>query len=228
MAEANFSLMGCRELVLPTESRFESHVKALEESVTSGPEFTFDLAKSLVESVCKTVLSDLGFPADPGWDAPRLLKETTMRLDLLPRGHPKQAEGREAVIKANRGLIQAIQGLCELRNLYGSVSHGKDVADAQLEERQAWLAAQAADTIASFLFRAHRDALTRSPGARVYYNDHQDFNQWLDDQYEPVTIGTESFLVSRILFHAAPGAYRTALNDYLTTPPEADAEEPTG
>ncbi|HVT11376.1 MAG TPA: abortive infection family protein [Fimbriimonadaceae bacterium] len=227
MAEVTptFTLMGCRELVLPSESRFEAHMTALEESVGVGPEFTFDLAKSFVESVCKTILADLGLPADPNWDAPKILSETTNRLQLLPTGHPKPKEGRDALVKATRGLLQTIQGLCELRNLYGTSSHGKDIADARLEQRQAWLAAQAADTIAAFLFRTHRDALRQSPGVRVYYDDHPEFNAWIDDQYDPIAIGEESILASRALYHAATDSYRAALIDYLANPSEEQSEE---
>jgi hypothetical protein len=99
-------------------------------------------------------------------------------------------------------------------------SHGRDTAAARLGQRQAILAAQAADTIASFLYRTHRDALAESPGDRVYYEDHPDFNQWLDDEIDPITIGGETLLPSRVLYHAANNAYKIALTDYLNAPPE--------
>ena len=66
--------------------------------------------------------------------------------------------------KTIRGLLQTIQGLCELRNSYGMASQGRDGFSARLDLRQATLAAQAADTIVSFLYRIHCDALTQTPG----------------------------------------------------------------
>ena len=72
------------------------------------------------------------------------------------------------------------QGLCELRNNYGMASHGRDAFSARLDIRQATLAAHAADTIVSFLYRIHRDALMQTAGARVYYEDHADFNEAFD------------------------------------------------
>ena len=98
-------------------------------------------------------------------------------------------------------------------------SHGRDAAAARLGTRQAMLAAQAADTIASFLFRTHRDALAEAPAERVYYEDHPDFNRWLDEEVDPVVIGRETLLPSRVLFHTATTAYKVALTDFLATPP---------
>src|SRR5690349_1255969 len=126
----------CRATVLPLAIAFEPQVQAIEDSVDRVPDFAFDLSKALVESVCRTVLADLGMPGDPNWDAPKLLRETTDRLTLLPRGHTNAGPARDSIEKAVRGLLQTIQGLCELRNSYGMASHGRDTAAARLGQRQ--------------------------------------------------------------------------------------------
>ena len=185
------------------------------------PDFAFDLSKTLVEAVCKTVLADIGQPADPNWDAPRLLKETTNRLNLLPRDHPNPAKARDSVEKTIRGMLQTIHGLCELRNNYGMASHGRDVFSSRLDLRQATLAAQAADTIFSFLYRIHRDALRQSPGARVYYEDHADFNEAFDSDNELIWLRGLELLPSQVLFHVDQEAYKTLLNDFIA---ERDGE----
>lgn len=94
-------------------------------------------------------------------------------------------------------------------------SHGRDSFTARLDLRQATLAAQAADTIVSFLYRIHRDALTQTPGARVYYEDHSDFNEAFDRDYEVIRLGELELLPSRVLFHTDREAYKTALNEYI-------------
>ena len=190
-------------------------IHAIESALESVPDFAFDLSKTLVESVCKTVLADIGQPADPNWDAPKLLRETTSRLTLLPRGHSNAAKARDSIEKTIRGLLQTIQGLCELRNGYGMASHGRDGFSARLDLRQATLAAQAADTIVSFLYRIHRDALMQLPGARVYYEDHVAFNEAFDRDNETIRLGEVELLPSRVLFHGDREAYKAALNEYL-------------
>ena len=121
-----------------------------------------------------------------------------------------------------RGLLQTIQGLCELRNSFGMASHGRDIAAARLGQRQATLAAQAADTIASFLYRTHRDALAEQPADRVYYEDHPNFNQWLDEEFELVVIGEERLAPSKVLYHTAINSYKLSLTEFLNRPPEND------
>ena len=103
-------------------------------------------------------------------------------------------------------------------------SHGRDINAARLEQRQATLAAQAADTIAAFLYRTHRDALAEQPASRGYYDDHADFNQWLDEKFDTITIGEEPLAPSKVLFHTAINGYKLALTEFLTSPP-AEADE---
>ena len=216
-AHARFQMVGARAAVLdgPIAEAIEQQIQAIENALSSVPDFVFDLSKALVESVCKTVLTDIGQPADPNWDAPRLLKETTNRLALLPRNHPDPAKARDSVAKTIRGLLQTIQGLCELRNSHGMASHGRDGFSARLDLRQATLAAQAADTIVSFLYRIHRDALMQSPGARVYYEDHAEFNDAFDRDNETIRVSELGLRPSEVLFKGDPGAYRAALIEHL-------------
>jgi len=217
VATPRFQMVGSRAAILegPVAEAIEQQIHAIESALENVPDFAFDLSKTLVESVCKTVLADIGQPADPNWDGPRLLRETTNRLALLPRNHPDPAKARESVQKTIRGLLQTIQGLCELRNTYGMASHGRDGFSARLDLRQATLAAQAADTIVSFLYRIHRDALMQTPGARVYYEDHADFNEAFDRDNEPIRLGVLELLPSRVLFHADREAYKAALNEFI-------------
>ena len=220
---SRFQMIGSRSAILegPITEPIELQIEAIENALESIPDFAFDLSKTLVESVCKTVLADIGQPADPNWDAPKLLRETTNRLNLLPRNHPNPAKARDSVEKTIRGMLQTIQGLCELRNSYGMASHGRDVFSTRLDLRQATLAAQAADTIVSFLYRIHRDALRQSPGARVYYEDHPDFNEAFDSDNEFIRLGELELLPSRVLFHVDLEAYRTALSEFIA---ERDGE----
>ncbi len=222
-ATTPFHMVGARSAILdgPIAESIEQQIHAIENALGSVPDFAFDLSKTLVESVCKTVLADIGQPADPNWDAPKLLKETTIRLNLLPRNHPNPAKARDSVEKTIRGMFQTIQGLSELRNEYGMASHGRDAYSARLNLRQATLAAQAADTIVSFLYRIHRDALRKSPGARVYYEDHADFNEAFDSDNELIRLGELELLPSLVLFQVDLEAYKTALNDFIA---ERDGE----
>jgi hypothetical protein len=94
-------------------------------------------------------------------------------------------------------------------------SHGRDGFAARLDLRHATLAAQAADTIVSFLYRIHRDALMQAPGARVYYEDHADFNEAFDRDNEAIRVSELRLRPSEVLFKGDPAAYRAALSEHL-------------
>ncbi len=79
---SRWSALARRCSTVPSPRRSSSRSTPSRTSLSSVPDFAFDLSKTLVESVCKTVLADIGQPADPNWDCPKLLKETTNRLAL--------------------------------------------------------------------------------------------------------------------------------------------------
>lgn len=222
--ETRFQMVGARAALLdgPSIEAVEQQIFAIEKALESVPDFAFDLAKTLVESVCKTILEDIGRPPDPRWDAPRIMRETTTYLSMLPPGHAHVASAQDSIAKTLNGLNTTVQGLCELRSRYGIASHGRDGFSARLGLRQATLAAQAADTIVAFLYRIHRDALSQTPGARVYYEDHAEFNEAFDLDNEIVRIGKLELLPSRVLFHVDREAYKAALNDFIAERDEPD------
>ena len=216
-SQARFQMIGTRAAMRggPIAEAIDQQIHAIENALESVPDFAFDLSKTLVESVCKTVLADIGPLAEPNWDAPKLLKTTTNRLALLPRGHSNPAKARDSVEKTILGLVQTIQGLCELRNGYGMASHGRDDFSARLGRRHATLAAHAADTIVSFLYRIHHDALMQTPGARIYYEDHAGFNEAFDNDNETIRVSELGLRPSEVMFKGDPGAYKAALNDHI-------------
>lgn len=214
---SRFQMTGSRSAMLegPSAEVIEQQIDAIENAMEKVPDFAFDLSKTLIETVCKTVLADIGQSVDPNWDILQLLKETTNRLNLLPRNHPEVRKARGSVEKTLRGMLQTVQGLCEFRNDYGIASHGRDAFYARLDLRHATLAAQAADTIVSFLYRIHRDALIKNPGARIYYEDYAAFNEAFDTENGTIRVSDLGLRPSEVLFKGDPEAYKAALNDHI-------------
>ena len=122
-------------------------VQRLRRGIEDDPELAIGTAKELVETVCKTVLTDLNVEIDPEWSIGRLLKET---LDRVLGEDKADASTR----KIAGGLNTTIAGLAELRNDQGT-GHGHP-AQAVLPDRQAArLAAGAASAVAIFVFEAY-------------------------------------------------------------------------
>lgn len=224
----SFQMYGAREVLDARAAHIEQQIVALEQAVTTNPGLAFDLAKTLLESTCKTVLSECKAGYDGAWELPRLLKETLTQLRLVPIALDGDKEVADSLRKTAGGLQTAIQGICELRNTFGFASHGKDGAFQQLESVQAMLAARAADTIVSFLLRIHRGYGSEDATGVLAYEDHPDFNERIDEIHAPVRILSEEFAPSRVLFDLAPEPYRIHLAEFRASPDseEAETEEP--
>jgi hypothetical protein len=209
-----FVMNGSREVLLTGAAHLERQIVALEAAASSNPGLAFDLAKTLLESACKTVLSERACQYDGGWDLPKLLKETLSQLQLVPDKLGSEADVSDSLRKTAGGLQTTIQGICELRNTHGFASHGKDPTFQELESVQALLVARAADAIVSFVFRVHQGYERRQSPASLAYNDHPKFNEYVDECHEPVQVFKEDFAPSRILFELAPEPYRVYLTEF--------------
>lgn len=226
MAEAGdaiaFVMHGAREAMNNGMSHIEEQIKSIEEAVVKKPGFAFDLAKTLIESVCKTILADRKISFNSDDDLPRLFKVVTTSLPFLPSSASGEIDARKSLKKTLGGLQTAILGICELRNSYGFASHGAEAARPAMDTVQAFMVAQSADAIIGFLHRVHRQEPTTAASKRLGYEDNPDFNGYVDDAHEPVRIFDEEFTPSRILFEMAPEPYRVYLTDYQL---QADSEE---
>jgi hypothetical protein len=129
-------------------------IERLYKAVDDDPAFAIGTAKDLVETACKTILTERGHAIDKSWDLGELVKETRKALRLLPEDVPEAAKGAATVLKLLGSLGNIAQGLGELRNLYGT-GHGKHGKVKGLSQRHARLAAGAASTLATFLFETH-------------------------------------------------------------------------
>lgn len=209
-----FSMIGTREVLSTDAVHFEQMVGAIEQAILENPGLVFDLAKSLIETACKTILKDRGHIYDNMWDLPRLLKETTGNLQLIPDDIDKTVEIDASLKKTLGGLQTAIHGICELRQAHGVASHGKDAYFKQLEHVQALMVARSADVIVNFLFSVHRNYPISKSKRRLVYGELTMFNDWIDDQNESVKVFTFEYKPSEVLYRTDQEAYRDLLNDY--------------
>lgn len=217
----SFVMHGARAAIAGGMIHIEEQVNAIELAVAENPGLAFDLAKTLIESVCRTVLTERAISHDPGDDLPRLFKTVTLTLPFLPASASGEAEVRKSLAQTLNGLHTAIQGVCELRNQCGFASHGAGSPRPVMESVQALLAAESADAIVGFLHRVHLQDRTPPANPQLKYDNNPDFNDYVDDVHERVTIFDEGFEPSRILFELAPEPYRVYLTEFKAGP-EAD------
>ncbi len=124
-------------------------------SIDSDPALALGSSKEMIESVCKTILSERAPDVDSKLEFAPLVKATLKELRLLPDDISDKAKGGDAIKRLLSGMNGALGGLNELRNLYGT-GHGKDGRAKGITPRHARLAAGLAATMAVFLFETHK------------------------------------------------------------------------
>jgi len=109
------------------------------------PEGAITLARSLLESVCKHILDDVGeeYPSDA--DVPKLYHLVSKQLQLAPGQHTEDAFKRIL-----GGCTSVIEGLGTLRNRVGD-AHGTGRRAVKPLARHAGLAVNLAGAMAAFI-----------------------------------------------------------------------------
>lgn len=217
MAEAitaSFVMHGARDAIASGLAHVEQQVRSIELAIAQNPALAFDLARTLIESVCRTVLDERSITYSTDDDLPRLFRMATNVLPLLPRIASGESQTRASLRKTIGGLSTAVQGICELRNQCGFASHGSGSPRPVMEAVQALLAAQSADTIVSFIYRVHRQDRTPAPSPRALYDENSAFNESVDESHATVRIFDVEFRPSEVLFQMEPETYRVYLTEF--------------
>ena len=207
-----FIMRGTRDAMADGLSHVEEQVEGIERAVAENPGLAFDLAKTLIESTCRSVLEAREVDYETDDDLPKLFRAVGQSLPFLPPTASQAADVRKSLKQTLSGLSTAIQGICELRNQCGYASHGSGSPRLAMEDAQALLAAQAADTIIGFLYRVHRQ--DRPPPVAPSFEKNRDFNDYVDDTCEPVIIFDIELKPSEILFQMEPESYWSYLGEF--------------
>jgi hypothetical protein len=227
MLTNGFVMYGARTAVAGGWSHIQEQVDALESAVNENTGLAFDLAKTVIESTCRTILTERHIEFESDDDLPGLFKTVKNNLPFLPASASSNPKVRKSLAQTLGGLSAAIQGICELRNTCGFASHGSGEPRPVLESVQAILAAEATDTIVGFLYRIHTQDREILPSSPDLYDSNADFNEYVDDAHDRVQIYDEDFMPSRILFELAPEPYRLYLAEYKQENPSVSTEDQT-
>lgn len=205
------------EYLLQQKERIEQAV------VRSDTALVLDTAKALLESTLKTIINDrrqLGEADNKEMNQlSRLVKEC-----LVLNRSTKADNNLKSIVSS------VIHNVTELRNEFGAASHGDDAQyENPIQETEAQFIAKLTGEIVCLLLNKHRAASQPSDG-RIYYEDYQEFNDWVDTQYSSYTLdlGYKSLITmapSRIIFISDETYYREMLLQYQNTEDEDMEDE---
>lgn len=132
-------------------SYIERQIRRMEDSIESDPDSAIGAAKELIETICKTILHELGDSNQNKYDFTELVKSVRTKLNLLPANIDNEKKGAEAFKKVLQAASSMIDSMGEIRNLYGT-GHGKFAHTKGLEARHARLVVGIAGTLGRFFF----------------------------------------------------------------------------
>lgn len=150
-------LSAARETLAGTDPGYVAQqITRMDAAVINDPGLAIGTAKELVETCCKTILTDRGIAFSKNADIPELVKLTSKELELTPDDIPDKAKAGDTIKRLLSNLATITQGVAELRNHYGT-GHGKAAGTKGLQPRHAKLAVGAASTLAVFLAETHNE-----------------------------------------------------------------------
>jgi hypothetical protein len=187
----------------------EDYILRIEAYTDNGP-LIADNCKCIIESICKTILEDLGIPK----------AQHEQQLHLLT----KQTVEKLGCINKSPSLISAFtntaQKIAEFRNEYTETGHGQSVYVVE-ENRKKITAVTISFLIAIieqtalYFIRVYQDEYPQYIQSKVRYEDNVDFNDNFDEQYELIEIGQYGpYRPSEVLFSIEEVAYKTELSNF--------------
>ncbi|MBI1308630.1 MAG: hypothetical protein GC129_02065 [Proteobacteria bacterium] len=168
--------------------QLQQHLEALELTFSEENDACIDCAKSLVESVCELIITELDdatkpeLPEKKDLTLSHWLTACTRVLKLTNKDL-----GLKGIISSHHGLAD---GLRELRNQGGIASHGKEAFLSKLSAYHRRAALLSADAIVAFLHEAYLEVDPALPTSREPYEKFETKNQ-LIDQYSLVSAETD-------------------------------------
>jgi hypothetical protein len=141
---------------LSDPSAIREHLHRLTSSVDSDPRLAVSVAKDLVESTAKLVLTARKVPYSAGDGVPHLVARAQESLGLAAKGVEGSGDEAKALKAILGSLANLAQGVTELRNKVG-VGHGRESVPDWVRPRHARLASGAAQTWCQLMLETLED-----------------------------------------------------------------------
>lgn len=177
-------------------SGLESYILLVETNKELNPNASLDGAKGILESVSKTILEDKGIAYAPDSNVGFLVKKAFESLPVFSKLAEKDLDSAKSILGSFENITRVIG---EFRNGYGFFSHGQDLQSEKFDRYLVELTISSSDLLASFLIVSHAEDL--KDRNRVYYEENDEFNRYIDETSEeyPVVRGIQ-LSPSRALF----------------------------
>jgi hypothetical protein len=129
-------------------------VTRMDAALSGDPALAIGTAKELLETVCRTILSErkIALPKDD--DLPKLVRLAITSLPVIPDTIPDKKRWEKTIERFVNNLVSTGQVIAELRNEFGT-GHGKQAGHQGLQVHHTKFLVHGTTAIAVFLFEVH-------------------------------------------------------------------------
>lgn len=190
---------------MPSFNYLNDHLSTIESMIETNPDLCIEVCKSMIESLCKTILTNQAIAYNTDWQFQTLVKLTleNMFTDELHKTDK---------IELIRRIASVVQKLGEMRNSSGFASHGQDKQHPPFDKTTALLTYKTTDVIGGFILHVYTSS--NRPNSRIHYEDCQSFNELFDEE-NPLELGGVILSASEALYKQDYEAYKEVYYSYL-------------
>lgn len=192
---------------IPSFSIYENKISVIEDTIESNPDLCVETCKSLIEGICKTILTNKGIDYTRYEHFNVLVKVTTESI------FSENESDISSLSELARRIAAVAQKISEIRDLAGFASHGQDIQHASIGYTLALFTSRITDVIGGFILQYYHSHSSRRTN-RVLYEDNGPFNEYYDE-LNPIQIGDIVLSASEALYTQDIEAYKTELFYYL-------------
>ena len=189
----------------------EEYIFRVETYKDSDGVFVLENCKALIESICKTILDELGGTYSPSESTPGLVSKACNKMSCLPN------TGDLA-----RSFITVAQRLGEFRNAFATTAHGQPIRLIEENKKKVIGASihfmlNSIEQLAIFLITVYQEEYPQYSKPQLRYEDYPNFNSDFDDHEDEIQIGPYGpYSPSEALFYLEKTAYETELRTNMT------------
>lgn len=199
--------------VIKDKSQWEelnTYIELIENNQDKQPNIALDGAKSLLETVSKTILEDKGIEYEHDENISKLVKSAFDTFPIFSLLENRDAQSSKAILGAFSTITKHIG---EFRNRHGFFSHGQDIQSNKFDRYLVELVISSSDLVTSFLITAHTDNL--KDRVRSYYDENDEFNRYINDNIEEPTMIFDTEVLASMALYTDKSAYKTKLNAFI-------------
>lgn len=188
----------------------ESYIVLVDENRETNPNASLDGAKGILESVSKTILEDKGIQYAPDSNVGYLVKKAFESLPVFAKLSEKDLDSAKSILGSFENITRVIG---EFRNGHGFFSHGQDLQAEKFDRYLVALTISSSDLLASFLIVSHAEDL--KDRSRVYYEENDEFNRYIDESSEEEVVVRGIQLTPSRALYSDIEAYKEELLSFI-------------